>query len=80
VLAGLGHREQVGLSEVVRAAPLEHGLAELIGYIALDAGGLAVVFDESARDRIEWADGEITRAADLPRVSFARERPTADEK
>ena len=70
----LARRDQVGLAEVVGAAPLEQGLAELVGYLSLDEPGLAVVFDEERRDQVAWTAEDGTRVADLPAVTFARTR------
>ena len=70
----LGPREQVGLREVVAGAPLEQGLAELVGYLALTEPGLAVVFDEQQREQIAWRADEVERVAELPRVNFSRDR------
>lgn len=73
VWSSLGPRSQVTLREVVAAAPLDHGLAELVGYLSLGEAGLAVVFDESNREQIGWNDGDLERVADVPRVSFSRQ-------
>lgn len=70
----LGPRDQVGLREVVAGAPLEQGLAELVGYLSLIEPGLAVVFDDQEREQIAWSAEEIERVAELPRVSFSRDR------
>jgi hypothetical protein len=70
----LGPHGQVGLSEVVDKAPLEQGLAELLGYLSLVEPGLAVVFDGERRDHIVWNAGDVRRVADLPKVSFSRDR------
>ena len=51
-------------------APLEQGLAELVGYLSLTEPGLAVVFDDSSGSRSSWSvDEEVERVAELPRVS-----------
>ena len=72
VLTSLGPRGQIPLDDVIAAAPLEHGLAELIGYLSLHEPGLEIVFDADGRARIEWlTDDDATRIADLPRVTFA---------
>jgi len=70
----LGPRDQVGLREVVVGAPLEQGLAELVGYLSLIEPGLAVVFDDQEREQIAWSAEEVERVAELPRVSFSRDR------
>jgi hypothetical protein len=74
VLSSLGRNDQVGLTDVVSSDPLEQGLAELVGYLSLQEPGLAVVFDEERRDQIRWSAGEVERVADLPAVSFSRDR------
>ena len=76
VWEALGPQEQVGLRTVLADAPLEQGLAELIGYLSLAEPGLAVVFDEEHREQVAWSpeDEEVERVADLPRVSFTRDR------
>jgi len=74
VFNSLGRDDQVGLREVVAGEPLEQGLAELVGYLSLQEPGLTVVFDEERRDQILWSTGEVERAADLPAVSFSRDR------
>jgi len=74
VFSGLGPRGQVGLRDVIASAPLQGGLAELVGYLSLDESGLAVVFDEEHREQIGWAAGDRERLADMPRVTFSRDR------
>ena len=73
----LGPSPQVGLRDVVAAAPLEQGLAELIGYLSLaELGecGVAVVFDDQHREQIGWTDDDVERIVDMPGVTFSRER------
>ncbi|MCB7135267.1 DUF3375 domain-containing protein [Cellulosimicrobium marinum] len=72
-LAGPGARSQVSLTDLVRDAPLEHGLAELVTYLSLDDPRFAVVHDDDATDEVSWL-GEPPPAvghADEP----AAERP-----
>ncbi|MBB5786152.1 DUF3375 family protein [Jiangella mangrovi] len=78
VRRALQNRSQVGLAELVRTAPLEHGLAELIGYLSLSDDAFSVVFDEDAREQVSWHDdGGRERVAKLPRVTYVR--PTGDD-
>jgi hypothetical protein len=72
----LGPHDQVELRSVLAEAPLQQGLAELIGYLSLAEPGLAVVFDGEHRDRVSWSTDaeEIERVADVPVVSFTRHR------
>ncbi len=84
VLGLLRARPQVSLTEVIAAEPLTHGLAELVGYLALREPGLEVVFDDDGRAQVRWTvddaehadDGAgtagLVRVADLPRVTFER--------
>lgn len=76
VRRALQHKGQVGLPELIRDRPLEHGLAELVGYLSLHDDAFAVVFDDSARDRVSWRDSDgRERVASLPRVSYVRPAP-----
>lgn len=86
VLEHLGPRDAVQLDEVVAASPLEQGLAELVGYLSIDAPGLSVAFDEDARAQVRWTvpgddgrdggagGGAVERVADIPRVTISRRR------
>ena len=64
----LGPQDQVGLHEVLAEAPLEQGLAELIGYLSLAEPGLAVVFDDAAPEQIQLgrAEDDAGRAGGRP--------------
>lgn len=73
VRRALRQRRSVGLTELVRDQPLEHGLAELVAYLSLTDTAFGVVFDETARERVSWSDRDgAARAATLPRVTFVR--------
>lgn len=54
VLEQLGPRASVPLDDVIIGRPLEQGLAELVGYLSLEAPGLDVTFDDDARSRVGW--------------------------
>ena len=73
VRADLLDHEQVALADVVERHALEHGLAELVGYLSLEDSDFTTVFDEHRREQIEWeAEDGISRRADTPAVSFVR--------
>ena len=74
VRRSLRQRSQIGLGELVGSEPLQQGLAELIAYLSLNDAGFSVVFDDERRDRIEWEIDDVARAADLPQVTFSRDR------
>ncbi|MGW3959070.1 DUF3375 domain-containing protein [Amycolatopsis sp. NPDC005003] len=69
----LRERAQVGLGEVLGRQPLEHGMAELVGYLSLGDPAFQVVFDETTREQVSWTDDTGTeRVATIPRVTFTR--------
>jgi hypothetical protein len=72
----LGPQDQVGLRTVLSTTPLQQGLAELVGYLSLAEPGLAVTFDPQHREQLSWTseEEEVERVADLPGVSFTRDR------
>jgi len=71
VFRSLGRYGQIGLREVVAESPLENGLAELLSYLSLADGDLAVVFEADAREQMWWNAGDVHRVAEMPRVTFA---------
>ncbi len=69
----LQDRRQVTLNELVARHPLEHGLAELVAYLALAGEDRRAVFDEDTRESLIWLDAAgRQRRATLPRVIFTR--------
>jgi hypothetical protein len=74
VLTRLGPSGQVALDRLLTDVPLEHGLAELMGYVSLCEPGMATVFDEETRTAVAWTDEahDAERIADMPRVLFTR--------
>ncbi len=78
--ASLAGRSQVSLAEVVGSQPLEQGLAELVGYLAVEVSGVEKVVDETVRETITWGDERGERDAELPRVVFARSAPGHERK
>nr|WP_241744232.1 DUF3375 domain-containing protein [Cellulosimicrobium arenosum] len=67
----------VSLGDVVRDAPLEHGLAELVTYLSLDDPRFVVVHDEEATDEVRWlGDGPpAVGHADAPPDEIAAPDP-----
>ena len=64
-----------GSAPLVADHPLEHGLAELIGYLSLTDPAFDVVFDEQHRDEVGWRSDEAERGRRRPRVTFTRQYP-----
>jgi hypothetical protein len=63
------------LSDIVAMYPIEQGAAEIIGYLALDSGDLAVEMDGAVQSVLEYtdpADPQVTKRARLPKVTVKR--------
>jgi hypothetical protein len=73
VRAALRRSGQVGLAEIVGSAPLTHGVAELVAYLALRDESFEAVFDDQHREQVSWndLDGRV-RSVTMPRVTFTR--------
>jgi hypothetical protein len=66
-------RSQISLAELVKAAPLEHGLAELVAYLSIAAEDSGAMIDDTQKQTIRWTCGEGgEKQATLPLVVFAR--------
>jgi Protein of unknown function (DUF3375) len=64
-------RQQVSLAEVVRAHPIQQGLAELVAYLSIAAEDRAAVIDDAGSQTLTWSDDEGTlRQATMPLVIF----------
>jgi flagellar motility protein MotE (MotC chaperone) len=75
VRAALRHDSQVGLADLVTAAPLTHGVAELVAYLSLRDDTFAIVYDEARTEQVTWTGpDDQDRTATLPRVTFTRVR------
>ncbi|MFZ3017176.1 MAG: DUF3375 domain-containing protein [Gallionella sp.] len=73
VRQSLQTRQQVTLEELLSEFPLEHGLAELVTYLALASEDSKALFDDDNCDVVRWVDGGgVSRSASLPRVIFSR--------
>lgn len=60
------------LEDVVELYPVEHGAAELVGYLSLDGEDLTVTTDESAATEIHYDEAGRPRRARMPRVVVSR--------
>ena len=71
----LRRHSQVTLADVIRAHPLQVGLAELVSYLSLAGEDRRASFDETRHQTIEWRDEEgIRRQARAPLVLFTGTR------
>jgi len=67
-------QDQTTLARVVHERPLEHGLAELVVWMAIATARPGTVFDETVSESVEWTDTEgRTRQATLDRVILTRD-------
>ncbi len=74
ILRALLARSPLSLGEIVARHPLEHGLAELVVYLAIASDRSRTVVDEEREETIGWTDGEgVERRATLVRVLLFRE-------
>lgn len=73
VRQSLQQRTQVTLAELLQTRPLEHGLSELVAYLALAAEPGRAVIDDTVHDSVVWVarSGQHKRSH-MPRVIFAR--------
>jgi flagellar motility protein MotE (MotC chaperone) len=66
-------RSSALLSDIIDLYPVEHGAAEIVGYLALTDDDIEVAMDEDDETVIEYADGDVVRRARLPKVTVTRQ-------
>lgn len=72
VADGLARRPVAALPDILREHPLQQGLAELVGYLAL-RDGVETTVDDERRDEVSWTgDDDVDRTARVPRVVYSR--------
>ena len=77
VRAALRRTPQIRLADLVAAAPLTHGVAELVTYLSLRDDAFTIVYDGTRTEQVSWTDPDGRgRIATLPRVTFTRTRST----
>jgi flagellar motility protein MotE (MotC chaperone) len=65
-------RSSALLSDIIDLYPVEHGAAEIVGYLALTDEDIDVTMDEGAEILVEYTDGDVVRRARLPQVTVTR--------
>lgn len=60
------------LTDIVELFPVEQGIAEIVGYLALDEDDLEVTLDESEEITIDYSTDDLARRARLPKVTVTR--------
>ena len=70
ITRSLDARGQVTLLELCRTQPIEHGLAEVVGYLQLGSERFDTTIDESVTDLVTWSTDGVERSASMPRVVF----------
>ena len=69
----LQDRDQISLAELLEQEPLEHGLAELVTYLAIAAESDGGLIDEAQTQTVSWNSANGTeRRAKVPLVVFSR--------
>jgi hypothetical protein len=65
-------RSSALLTDILDLDPLQHGAAEIVGYLALGDDDIEVVMDEGDEAYVDVADGDVVRRVRLPRVTVTR--------
>ncbi|MFC0268624.1 DUF3375 domain-containing protein [Kushneria aurantia] len=66
-------RDQISLAALLEHSPLEHGLAELVAWLALAADDPGAMIDDTNACEVSWYDGHgRLRRATVPDVIFSR--------
>lgn len=65
-------RSSALLTDIIGVFPLQHGTAELVGYLALADDDLEVVMDETEESVLDLPDGDLVRRVRLPKVTVTR--------
>ncbi|MHB8878165.1 MAG: DUF3375 domain-containing protein [Myxococcaceae bacterium] len=66
-------RDQVSLAEVLAQHPLRHGLAELVGYVAVASEEQSSVIGDETTQSVQWTDPRgRARSATVPLIVFTR--------
>jgi hypothetical protein len=65
-------RSSALLTDIIGVYPLQHGVAELVGYLALADDDLQVAMDETEESVLDIPDGEVSRRVRLPKVTVTR--------
>jgi flagellar motility protein MotE (MotC chaperone) len=66
-------QSQISLCDLLQEYPLQHGLAELAGYLQIASEWTHAVIEEGIQDSVQWqAQSGTIRRAQLPRIIFAR--------
>lgn len=71
IQTALSSRDRVRLPELIEVHPLEHGVAELVGYLHLAHQDEYALVDEKYLDRITISNSRKT--VDLPRVIYTKQ-------
>ena len=71
-------RPQISLADLVRAFPVEKGLAELVAYLSIAAEDEAAVIDDSAKQTLEWTNE--TGVAPAGHAAAGDLQPLAEER
>lgn len=75
IRAVLPERSAALLSDIVAMYPLEHGAAEIVGYLALHDDDVSVDLDDSEETVLDYTDperAEILRRARMPKATVRR--------
>lgn len=72
VRAAVPERSSALLSDIIRLYPIEHGVAEIVGYLALSEDDLEILVDEHDETVLDYAADDTVRRVRLPKVTVSR--------
>jgi flagellar motility protein MotE (MotC chaperone) len=72
IRAVVPRRSAALLTDIITLYPVQHGAAEIVGYLALTDDDIDITIDEGAEIFIDYADGDLIRRARLPKVLVSR--------
>lgn len=77
IVSAMAVNGQASLKSVIEAAPLEHGLAELVAYLQLGSERFTMVVDDRVSEPVRWlgeasSGDRVERSVALPRILFTR--------
>jgi flagellar motility protein MotE (MotC chaperone) len=65
-------RSSALLTDILDLFPLQHGIAEVVGYLALGDEDIEIIVDEEEETVVNVNEGDVTRRVRMPKVTVGR--------
>lgn len=65
-------RSSALLTDIIDLFPLQHGIAEVVGYLALGDEDIEIIVDEEDEAVVHVNEGDVTRRVRMPKVTVGR--------